>query len=204
VIHFTDVLPGSTFYNFVTCLYCRGAIGGYLDGTFRPANPATRGQMAKIMVLAFGLPLCTNCGQTFLDVPPTQTFYVYIETAAHAQIVGGYPDGTYRPDNSVTRGQLVKILVIAASIINGWSIINPPTASFIDVPVMSTFYEYVETAVCHQIIGGYGDGTFRPSNTATRGQISKITCLAVQNQGVCVVPTPVPTHQVKLDAPANQ
>ena len=63
--------------------------------------------------------------------------------------------------------------------------LDPPQASFIDVPRESAFYTYVETAVCHQVIGGYTDGTFRPSNPATRGQISKIACLAVQNQGVC-------------------
>ena len=37
-----------------------------------------------------------------------------------------------------------------------------------------TFYSYIETAYNHGIISGYADGTFRPGNNATRGQISKI------------------------------
>jgi len=85
---------------------------------------------------------------------------------------------------------------------NAWTLINPPNAHFSDVPYGSTFYQYIETAVCHQIIGGYNDGTFRPGEPATRGQISKIVCLAARNEGVCV--PPVPTHVVKLEAPANR
>src|SRR5687768_2414901 len=46
-IEFSDVLPGSTFYNFVQCLACRGIVSGYSDGTFRPSNDVTRGQAAK-------------------------------------------------------------------------------------------------------------------------------------------------------------
>src|SRR5205814_5903204 len=48
-INFRDVQPGSTFYNYVRCLFCRGAIAGYPDGTFRPDNSATRGQITKIV-----------------------------------------------------------------------------------------------------------------------------------------------------------
>ena len=47
------------------------------------------------------------------------------------------------------------------------------------------FYTFIETAVCHEIITGYADGTFKPYNNATRAQISKIVCLAVRDQGQC-------------------
>ena len=130
------------------------------------------------MALGFGLTIYTGSEQTFSDVPPSHVFYAFVETAVRAQIVGGYGDGTFRPGNPITRGQLSKIIVIAASIMQGWTIIDPPQATFSDVAVGSTFYVYIETAVCHQIIGGYADGTFRPGSTATRGQISKMVYLA--------------------------
>jgi hypothetical protein len=60
-----------------------------------------------------------------------------------------------------------------------WALLNPPTPTFSDVPPGSTFYRYVETAVAHGIIEGYDDGTFRPGNSATRGQIAKIVYNAV-------------------------
>src|SRR5205085_2029779 len=48
-ITFTDVHPADYFYNGVRWLYCRGAISGYNDNTFRPYNNTTRGQMVKII-----------------------------------------------------------------------------------------------------------------------------------------------------------
>jgi hypothetical protein len=53
------------------------------------------------------------------------------------------------------------------------------TQHFSDVPPSNAFYCYVETAFSHGIISGYSDGTFRPNNSATRGQISKIVYQAV-------------------------
>jgi hypothetical protein len=83
----------------------------------------------------------------------------------------------------VTRGQLLKMVVNAA----GWSIAQPPTPTFADVPAGSTFYPYIETAFTHGVISGYPCGApgepcpgryFRPNNNVTRGQLSKIIVLA--------------------------
>lgn len=191
-MNFIDVHPGDWFYEYVQCLYCRGAITGYADNTFRPNANTTRGQMTKIVVLAFNHALYTPPSPTFQDVPASHTFYQYIETAVHDGIVSGYSCGTncleFRPGNLVTRAQLSKIVVLAA----GWGTVNPTTPTFSDVPQSHNFYTYIETAYCHQIISGYTCGSgcleFRPDNSATRGQIAKIVCLAVRNQGVCRVP----------------
>jgi hypothetical protein len=56
-------------------LAARGIVSGYADGTFRPSNPATRGQIAKIIVLGEGWPLDTSGGPHFTDVPPGYVFY---------------------------------------------------------------------------------------------------------------------------------
>jgi hypothetical protein len=174
-INFSDVQPNDYFYEPVRYLTCAGVISGYADGTFRPYNNATRGQMCKIVVLAYGYATYTPPNPTFTDVPPSDPFYQYVETAAYFEIVSGYSDGSFRPYNNVTRGQLSKIVVIAA----GWPLANPPTPTFIDVPPEHTFYTYIETAFEHGIISGYADRTFRPGNNATRGQISKIVYMAV-------------------------
>ncbi len=50
--HFPDVPQGSTFYDFIETAYNHAIISGYPDGSFGPANPATRGQIAKIVYLA--------------------------------------------------------------------------------------------------------------------------------------------------------
>ncbi|MGI8586535.1 MAG: S-layer homology domain-containing protein [Chloroflexia bacterium] len=180
-INFSDVHPADYFYAPVQYLYCHGILSGYSDGTFRPYNNATRAQTVKIVTLAFGTPIYTPPAPTFRDVPATNPFYGYIETAAHAGIIGGYSDGTFRPYADVTRGQLSKIVVLGAA----WTQINPASATFTDVTRGSTFYTVIETAVCHGAVGGYSDGTFRPYNNATRAQISKIVYLAVTGLQSC-------------------
>ncbi len=70
-LQFSDVPQGSTFYNNIRCLACRGIINGYPDGTFKPNNNVSRGQLAKIVSNAAGFndPQTT---QLFQDVPRSQ------------------------------------------------------------------------------------------------------------------------------------
>src|SRR5205823_7497470 len=154
----------------------------------------TRGQISKIAVLAFNLPVNTAGGPHFSDLPIGSTFYNYVETLFNAEVISGYGDSTFRPGNQVTRGQLTKIMVLTAEVSDpsGWQLQNPPTATFEDVPTGSTFYEYIETAYSHGIINGYRCGAapagecvppnnrpyFVPYGNATRAQISKIAYLA--------------------------
>src|SRR5205085_6522564 len=98
---FSDVQPGDYFYEAVRALYYAGAITGYSDGTFRPYNDTTRGQLCKIVVLAKGWDIDTDGGPHFTDVDPSNPFYDYVETAYNHQIISGYSDGTFRPDNYV-------------------------------------------------------------------------------------------------------
>lgn len=174
-INFSDVHPTDYFYDAVQYLYCHGAISGYSDGTFRPYNNTTRGQLSKIVVLAEGWAIDTTGGPHFSDVQQDNPFYDYIETAYNHQIISGYSDGTFRWGNNVTRAQLCKIIVSAEA----WAIDTTGGPHFSDVPTTDPFYGYIETAYNHSIISGYADGTFRPGNYATRGQISKIVYNAV-------------------------
>ncbi len=206
-LNFADVDPAEYFYVPVQYLACRGVISGYADGTFRPYNVTTRGQIAKIVVFGFGIPIATPASgaYTFADVAPDHPFFAVIETAAAHGIVGGYTCGGpgepcdsqqrpyFRPYADVTRGQLAKIVVGAA----GWSLQSPPSGTFADVPPGSAFYAYAETAVCRGIISGYTcggpgepcDATNRPyfrlGNAAVRGQIAKIVYLALTAGTAC-------------------
>ncbi len=210
-LSFSDVSPTDYFYEPVRYLACRGVISGYSDGTFRPGNNTTRGQMVKIVVLGLGVPAYTPpVGATFADVPPAHPFFAVIEAAAHAGVVGGYTCGSaanepcdaqqrpyFRPGADVTRGQLAKIVTIAA----GWLASNPAQATFADVPPGSPFFGFVEAASCRGIISGYTCGTapgescdatgrpyFRPGNHATRGQIAKIVYGALTRPDACAAP----------------
>jgi N-acetylneuraminic acid mutarotase len=197
-ITFSDVPPNHTFYPFVRCLACRGIINGYPDGTFKPDNHVTRGQLAKIVSNSAGFtePVTT---QTFEDVVPGSTFYEYIERLATRQVMGGYvcgvdpsepcvpPDNRpyFRPNAGATRGQLTKIVSNAA----GFNDTIPDTQyTFTDVEPGSTFWLYVERLLLNRpgVMSGYACGGpgepcdsenrpyFRPNNPLTRGQTAKI------------------------------
>jgi hypothetical protein len=111
----------------------------------------------------------------FSDVNPTDYFYIPVMDLYSRGAIAGYPDGTFRPYNNITRGQVAKVAVLAMQ----WPLANPTTATFSDVPVGSTFFEYVETAFAHTVLVGYPDGTFRPNNSAIRAQASKIIYNAI-------------------------
>jgi hypothetical protein len=194
---FTDVPPQHTFYPFVRCLACRGIVNGYPDGTFKPNNPVTRGQLAKIVSQSAGFNEPVS-GQTFDDVVPDSTFYEYIERLASRQVMGGYVCGVdpaepcgaenrpyFRPNAGATRGQLTKIVSNAA----GFSDTIPDTQyQFADVEPGSTFWLYVERLLLNRpgVMSGYSCGGpgepcdsesrpyFRPNNPLTRGQTAKI------------------------------
>lgn len=207
---FWDVPTDYWAYSYIESLAASGVIGGYPDGSFRPGNTATRGQLSKIVVLAFNMPLQSPSVAHFADVPVGSTFFTYVETAVANGLISGYPCGGpgepcdpqsrpyFRTNRSVTRGQIAKITVLAAQ----WSLQEPAGATFADVPVGSTFYQYVETAYSHNILAGYpcggtgepcdpqGRPYFRPNNNATRAQIAKIVFLAIEQSAT---PTPIPT-----------
>jgi plastocyanin len=108
--HFSDVPPGNPFFCYIETAYGHGIISGYADGTFRPGNNVTRAQLSKIVVQAEGWHTqCSGPGH-FSDVPPSDPFYCYIETAYGHGIISGYADGTFRPGASATRGQISKII----------------------------------------------------------------------------------------------
>jgi hypothetical protein len=137
-------------------------------------------------------PTATPCTASFTDVPPSYWAYTYIQWAACQGIVSGYADHTFRPNNNTTRGQLSKVVVLAA----GFPLVTPATPTFSDVPLGHPFYTYIETAYAHGVISGYADHTFRPGNDVTRGQLSKMVVLS---QGIPVVTPATPTF---VDVPA--
>jgi glucose/arabinose dehydrogenase/plastocyanin len=205
---FTDVPPTDPFYPFIRCLYCRGIIGGYNDGTFRPNNPITRGQIAKIVAQSAGFTEPAG-PQIYEDVPPASPFYQWINNLSTRGHMGGYPCGQrqaetcvppenrpyFRPNESATRGQLSKIVSNAA----GYT--EPHSGQFYtDVTGDNPFYLEIMRLTTRGAMSGYpcgGPGEpcdtenrpyFRWGNTVTRGQASKIVVNTFF--GSCPSPSP--------------
>jgi hypothetical protein len=106
---FSDVPKGSTFYEFVENLKSEGVVSGFSDGTFKPDNFVTRGEMSKFVVKSLGIATNTNC-QAFTDVPKTNTFFNEITTLKCNGIVSGFGNNIFRPEGQVTRGEVSKFI----------------------------------------------------------------------------------------------
>jgi subtilisin-like proprotein convertase family protein len=120
-------------------------------------------------------PTRTPCGATFSDVPPGAYFTEGVIYLACKGAISGYSDGTFRPSANVTRGQLAKIVVLGLDVPQ---LGDPATPSFTDVPRGHPFFSYIETAKRYGLVSGYSDGTFRPGNEVTRGQLAKMVVTA--------------------------
>jgi hypothetical protein len=191
-IQYSDVPSDSPFYAYIECLACRGVMTGYGDGTFRPNNLLTRGQLSKIVAQAadWGDP---PMYQTYTDVKPGDPFYNYVERLSARGVISGYPCGGageacdsegrpyFRPNTPASRGQLSKIVANTA----GFSE-DPGEQIFSDVAPGSPFYEYVNRLTQRGVMSGYpcggageacdaeGRPYFRPNFNVTRGQAAKI------------------------------
>ncbi|MCR4433786.1 MAG: S-layer homology domain-containing protein [Caldiserica bacterium] len=91
-----------------------GIISGFPDGTFRPGNPVSRAEFAKMVVSSFASP--SESPPSFKDV--SQDFWAsrYISGAQVMGWITGFPDGTFRPQEPVTRAQALAVLARIA----GW------------------------------------------------------------------------------------
>lgn len=174
-VQFSDVPSDMWAARYIQDLACRGVVSGYSDGTFRPQSPTTRAQLVKMVVLIAGLPLLNPDTPSFSDVGPSHIFYRYVETAHAHNLINGYNDDTFRPDASVSRAQVAKIVVLS----KGWNLQVPARpATLCDVSAGHWAYSYVQVAIAHGIFTGYGDGCFHPDDNATRAQLAKVLVLA--------------------------
>jgi hypothetical protein len=114
----------------------------------------------------------TVSGQTFSDIPDDYWAFNEVEAVYRANIVGGYGDGTFRPEVVVTRDQMA--VFISRAVAGGDSKVpaGPATPSFKDVPKDYWAYKYIEYAKTKGIVGGYPDGTYHPTEKVTRDQLA--------------------------------
>ena len=103
---FTDVPKGYWAANYIGYMQQLGIITGYSDGSFRPDAPVTRAEFAAI---ASRFEKLTEGSKSFADVPDTYWAARYINFAATRGWVTGYSDGTFKPENPITRAEVAAV-----------------------------------------------------------------------------------------------
>ena len=166
---FVDVSESSVYYDAILWAYYhepQQITGGYTATEFRPGNPCTRGQVVTFLWRAAGCPEPTGDTSMFKDASSIAAPYQKaVAWAVEKGITTGFADGTFRPNDSVTRAQFVTFL---------WRYENRPATSgsiagFTDASSIAEPYQQaVAWAVEKGITTGYNDGSFRPNATCTR------------------------------------
>ncbi len=143
-----------------------GFTDGYGDGTYGPKDAMTRASMAEFLARGLGLPAAGRDYFTDDNGLPEEG---WINSLAAAGITVGYPDGTYRPSETVTRAEMAVFLARAMGVFNP---ATPSSNPFPDVPADSWFGPAVALIADAGVTTGYMDGTFGPDNLTLRGEMA--------------------------------
>ena len=145
-------------------------LSGYPDSTFRADRNMTRAEVAQ-MFYALLLDKNVTITKSFSDVPDDAWYATAVKTLASLGMMDGYPDGTFRPDEPITRAEFATVgLAFAYDPLDA-------SCSYYDVGANAWYYTYVAQATTYGWIGGYLDNTFRPGNNITRVEV----CVIVNN-----------------------
>jgi hypothetical protein len=164
---FTAALSGltaGTTYYFET--YATNA-GGQENGT-----------VSSFITVAISAPVSPK-GAIFADVPNSFWAYGDIENLNGLGYVSGYPDGTFEPNNNITRAEFVTIMDNVLKLTpNAMQI-----TTFSDVNASDWYYQSVQAAVYAGIVRGNGDGSFQPNAPISRQEAAAILVQALGNAG---------------------
>jgi len=112
---------------------------------------------------------------SFSDVPENSEFYAAVESLKNLKIVKGFSDGTFRPQNPVTRAEALKMILVAAKI----PVEENSETGFSDVPTDAWFAPFIRTGKNLKIVNGYGDtGKFGPNDRVQKSQFLKMLLVA--------------------------
>lgn len=142
----------------------RGVISGDGDGNFRPNDSITRAEFAKIIATANKY--TEQKALDFSDVSTDDWYYDALSKSVTAGIINGYTDGTFRPDNKISREEAAAIIARAYDLGNDLTDI-----SFTDQNQIADWsLNYIKILYNQNIIAGYPDGSFMPQAPITRAE----------------------------------
>ena len=180
---FSDI-SNSGYCDYIVVGYLAGIINGYENGTFRPNNTVTRGQFITMLWRAVGEPGAENTTLNFKDAANIPDAYKdAVAWGVEAGIIKGYDDDTFRPNQSISRAQMATfsyrllVLIVGEEAIDEF---NQPCGFKDAATVADPYVDAVNVCANLGIILGFdtdrdGEGdTFRPNDTANRGQAATI------------------------------
>lgn len=178
---FSDVPPSAWFYSYVENLYAMGIIGGFA-GTdeFRPRNPITREQVAKMVVEGAGIEH-QGLVADFDDVPASSWASSYIAALVAKGAVSGYKGtNNFGPKDNIKRSHAAKIVALAFDLKMGSLDYN-----LSDLPSDPVLNQSIRILASNGIVKGYsGTDLFQPDLDISRAEFAKVIIISMAVAGV--------------------
>ena len=170
---FADVAKGSWYYEGVRYAYENGLMSGTGEGTFSPDLPTSRGMLVTILYRLAGSPAAGSA--SFTDVAKGQWYADGVAWASANGVVSGYPDGSFRPNDTITREQMAAILYQYARIQGKLDDSRADLSIFADLDSLSAYAkEPMSWAVAQGLFSGVSADTLAPGGSTTRAQAAVI------------------------------
>lgn len=167
---FVDLTKEHYAYKAINSLTSQGVISGFQDGTFRPNDNVTRGQAAAIINRVLKHKATTNV--SFVDVSNNYTFANDIAAIKELGIINGYADGTFRPNDIMTRAHMAAIVKNTFKLKQSNITSSTSDPIYSDVGPNNTFFDAI--AIMYEIdrTDGFKTDKYQPNRSASRADFS--------------------------------
>lgn len=165
--HYIDVPENHWAHEAIKQLSLNNVINGVKKGYFYPNAAVTRAEAATIFTRAMGLKASSNETFAYTDINENHWAYDAVMAATESGFFSG--EGEFRPNESLTRGELADILA------NAYELSLPEQEIvFADLSREHPFYDEIMLVAANDIMKGFDDGTFRPNEKVKRDQLAMI------------------------------
>lgn len=161
---FSDVDFSTAVGKDIQKLLNAGVVNGNGDGTFTPQNPVTRAELCKMVNKVKGYSEIAEV--SFSDVTTDNWYYTHVLIGKKAGYINGFPDGSFRGDDYVTREQ------VCAIICRAFGIYDLGLSAGVTDEVSDWALPYVNALITNKLISLEAGNTFRATENMKRGELS--------------------------------
>ena len=179
---YKDVDQAQWYHNAVDYVSGNGLMNGTSATTFSPDKTLTRGMVVTVLGRAAGVKSTDYTGTSFKDVKSGSWCAPYVAWASEKKIVNGYADGTFKPDQNVTREEMVTMLYrYRQSAGKTGQTDGDALDAFSDKTSVSAWaLPAMQWAVANGVVNGVSSTKLEPNGQATRAQFAKIVMVYLE------------------------
>lgn len=170
-VNFKDLNENHWAYSAIAEMKNLNIINGFNDGTFKPNEPVTREQFAKILVLAFNIPKQSSTISSFADVPLNCWAYQYIDAAKQYFTIYNFNNAQYFNGNDNIKREDVAVAIVKVMLLDNQTPDFTVLNKYHDTDKISnTFKKYVALAIKNHIMEGNSENYLFPQESLSRAE----------------------------------